>query len=522
MLQLPVAHAQLPPWRSPDWSWAGYRAGAPLPVDHPGDVYNVWDYGVTGDGLTDDAPAIQAAINDAAGAGGGVVFLPAGRYAIHSPLRVTSSNTVIKGVGKGSTVLYAPYSLSETRGGGLNAAGTYSKYCWKDAFIEIFGKTKVSSYKTLVSKVTAFRARGMTSVRLERVPGKKISPGDELWLFQSEPPRNSVDRGTLAAQLHGWNTLAGEDLPETCANNGQRDACLSALFGKRDLVRWLVKVKKVKQGGKVLVLDRPLPFDLRSEWHAEFHRFNKPGAVLRESGVEDLTLEFPLTPTAPHHLEKGYNGVELRWTVDCWIRNVEVVNADNSIFVRTSHHVTVTGVETRTNGDRSPDGVSTMNGHIGIGVIGSVDVYVVDFLVESLMLHDTTVVDTMLTVWHRGRGTDLNLDAHRHICYGNLYSQIDLGVGSRPFTMGGRDGEGLPLAAYTTFWGLRSDQGAVVIRNTTVNFGACSYGGKYVTFVGDFLHDEPCPGWFIRETPTPQPSDLFVQQAVRRLGAVPV
>lgn len=523
LLHLPAAHAQLPPWRFPDWSWVGYRGGAPLPIDLPGAVYNVRDYGAAGDGWTNDSPAIQAAINAAAKAGGGVVYLPAARYAIHSTLRVTSSNTVIKGAGKGSTILFAPYSLAESRPDDyLNAAGDYSKYCWKDAYIEIFGKTKMSSFKSLVARVTTHRARGLTSVRVERVPGKMISPGDELWLFQSEPKPPSVDRGTLSAYLHGWDTLAGEDLPQKCAVGRKRDACLSALFGKKDLVRWLVKVKEVKKDGNVWVLERPLPFDLRPEWSAEFHRF-KPGSVLRESGVEDLTLEFPLTPMAPHHLEKGYNGVELRWTVDSWIRNVDVVNADNAIFVRTSHHVTVTGVETSTNGDRSPNGVSKMNGHIGIGVIGSADVYVVDFNVKAMMLHDTTVVRTILSVWHRGRGTDLNLDAHRHICFANLYSHIDLGIGSRPFTMGGRDGEGLPLAAYTAFWGLSSARGAPLpVRNDTARFGLCSYGGNFVAFVGDFVQEGTCPGWFIKETVVPEPTDLFVDQAVRRLGAVPV
>lgn len=43
-------------------------------------VYNVRDYGAKGDGKTLDSPAINAAINAAADAGGGQVLLPAGTY----------------------------------------------------------------------------------------------------------------------------------------------------------------------------------------------------------------------------------------------------------------------------------------------------------------------------------------------------------------------------------------------------------------------------------------------------------
>ena len=49
-------------------------------------VYNVKDYGVKGDGVTDDAPAIQALLDSVMEWGGGTVYFPNGRYrlvAIH-------------------------------------------------------------------------------------------------------------------------------------------------------------------------------------------------------------------------------------------------------------------------------------------------------------------------------------------------------------------------------------------------------------------------------------------------------
>jgi polygalacturonase len=54
------------------------NATIPLPVVKV--VYNVRDYGATGDGKTLDSPAINKAIDAAAKAGGGTVYLPAGTY----------------------------------------------------------------------------------------------------------------------------------------------------------------------------------------------------------------------------------------------------------------------------------------------------------------------------------------------------------------------------------------------------------------------------------------------------------
>lgn len=43
---------------------------------------NVEDYGAVHDGVTDDTAAIQAAIDAAYDAGGGVVYFPAGLYIV--------------------------------------------------------------------------------------------------------------------------------------------------------------------------------------------------------------------------------------------------------------------------------------------------------------------------------------------------------------------------------------------------------------------------------------------------------
>lgn len=66
-------------------------------------VLNVKDYGAKGDGVTDDRESIQAALNAAFEAGGGIVFCPAGRYLVSSCI-IIGTNCSLVGTGRGTTL----------------------------------------------------------------------------------------------------------------------------------------------------------------------------------------------------------------------------------------------------------------------------------------------------------------------------------------------------------------------------------------------------------------------------------
>ncbi len=55
-----------------------------------GNMYNIMDYGARGDGVTDDASAIQEAINQCSQSGGGVVVVPSGHTFLCSPFALAS------------------------------------------------------------------------------------------------------------------------------------------------------------------------------------------------------------------------------------------------------------------------------------------------------------------------------------------------------------------------------------------------------------------------------------------------
>lgn len=91
---------------------------APWMNDVDAHVYGVKSYGAVGDGITDDATAIQAAITACGVAGGGTVQVPFGTYLLGTELVVNYPNVNIVGVGgsgdhvtvNGATILKASHS----------------------------------------------------------------------------------------------------------------------------------------------------------------------------------------------------------------------------------------------------------------------------------------------------------------------------------------------------------------------------------------------------------------------------
>jgi len=93
-----------------DFSYAGYHRGEiPIPENPSSNIINVTraPYNADRSGQQDATSAIQAAIDAAGNAGGGIVFLPSGTYRIASPpLRMSRDNVVIRGAGQAQTRLF--------------------------------------------------------------------------------------------------------------------------------------------------------------------------------------------------------------------------------------------------------------------------------------------------------------------------------------------------------------------------------------------------------------------------------
>jgi hypothetical protein len=77
------------------------------PEAWPSRIFNVNDYGATGQGTADDTTAVQAALDAAGKAGGGVVYFPRGRYQLTQALTVPRF-VVLRGEAEELTALYWP------------------------------------------------------------------------------------------------------------------------------------------------------------------------------------------------------------------------------------------------------------------------------------------------------------------------------------------------------------------------------------------------------------------------------
>jgi hypothetical protein len=105
-----------------DFSYAGYHRGERIIPWVQGPIFDVTDYDADASGASDSTLAIQAAINAAAAAGGGVVYLPAGEYRISRrpgesyALVIRSSNLVLRGAGTERTfIINTSYEMRQAQ-----------------------------------------------------------------------------------------------------------------------------------------------------------------------------------------------------------------------------------------------------------------------------------------------------------------------------------------------------------------------------------------------------------------------
>jgi hypothetical protein len=470
----------------PDFSYAGYHANEADTPNAPAQRDLKRDFHAAGDAKTDDSAALENAARQ-----GGVIAIPEGKYRISRPIQITNGNFVLRGAGPGKTVLYFPESLTDLKGNHPDPSGQ-SEWSFGPGLIDISGQDPVDG-STRIASVAAPAHRGERQLVLSGLPS--IHPGEWVRLVESDPPKSSPQTGTLIRHLYAGSSDDAEDL-----------------FGEPAIVRFPSRVARIN--GNRIELERPLPYDVNPAWTPEIHRF---APTVEEVGIENLSIEFPWTPYPGHFREKGYNALTLSRVSQCWIRNLEIENADFGLSLEDTNFCTVQSLRLTVSANRAqtPEAKGA-SGHHGIDIGHGAENLVTGFDIETKFVHDISLEWFALhTVYAKGRGLDLAMDHHREANYSNLFTDLDCGKGSRPFYSGGSRGRGTHSGAYNTYWNIRAQE--------PMSLPPAGFG-PLLNFIGFETRAKQAPDdshWFFEPVKPADlsPPDLAAAMRKRRLRA---
>ena len=282
-------------------------------------------------------------------------------------------------------------------------------------------------------------------------------------------------------------------------------------LGRRSTESFIARITDVNGELKEIHFDRPLRTDVRLSWQPTLY---PASSSVEEVGIEGMSFEYPPTPYAGHFSEVGYNAIAMSGSRNCWIQNVRVYNADSGLFI--------SGVNTTLRNilfesDRRIEPSRKATGHHGV-TLGGQDNLLIRFDYRTRFMHDITVTrGSAGNVATIGRGIDLCFDHHCHGPRANLFTEIDLGVGSRMFQSGGGARLGKHSGAWETFWGIQSQQ---------PQEWPVGWGPDLMNIVGVHSNEKAVMDdngrWFEPLDPSKlQPINLYLAQLQRRLGSGP-
>ncbi|MEI7730339.1 MAG: glycosyl hydrolase family 28-related protein [Verrucomicrobiota bacterium] len=465
-----------PTSRLPDFSYAGYHCGeAPIPTIPPG--VSIKSFGAKGDGIQDDT---QAFLNAIAKVESGAIEIPAGRYKITQIIEIRKPNLVLRGADPKNTVLFCPIPLEKIKPNmGMNTGGRpTSNYSWSGGFLSLRGDPR----SKMLATVTAEARRGDTLIQVSSTAG--FTNGQWVMIAERDTPDNS-----LATHLYS------NDPGNLSKIKGNTRAAL------------VTRIKGIKGGA--LQLERPLRADLKAIWKPEVLSFIP---TVSECGIENLCFEFPVTDYLGHFTELGYNPISLGGVINCWVRNIRIVNADSGLFI-SGRFNTVDGVvyESHRKADRAG-----YVGHHGI-YLGDGDNLFTHFDYRQKFIHDISVSHGAGNVCSCGQGVDLCFDHHKRAPYENLFTDIDVGAGTRPWMCGGGADLGKHSGARETFWNLRAKKALVyppsVFGPPSMNLVGVQSDQPSVTDKAGKWHENIQPAQL-------QPKNLYEAQLARRRGTL--
>lgn len=412
----------------PDFSRAGYALGErPLP-EVLGPVFDVTaaPFGAVADDGVDDTVAIQAAVDAAGAAGGGVVLLPHGRLLVHCTtdgpvLQITQDNVVLRGQGSGpnGSVLFlgAPGPDRPVRRLGSVPGAQEARHV---AAISVLG----SEERRELAAFTAGVVRGQQEIAV--TSSRELQVGmtvvvechDETAEGEVTPP--APDAPDLPAQLTRPFRLIQEQ-NDTFGTLTRRHS-------------WITQVEAVPDAHTVRFA-KPARFDQLLRHGLRIYSFEG----VRGVGIEHLRIESAWPGGYRHHkpFEEGgtvvrtakeqdylWNGIWMSSVVHGWVRDVIFQNLTQGVILSRAAQITIEDIR-----------FEGQDGHAGVTFGWSNDNLLTRALFQGRMVHPVTVtmlaagnVITDCETLYEGRaqpsGAVPAVDLHGLCPYENLFDNL--------------------------------------------------------------------------------------------------
>lgn len=415
----------------PDFSRAGYAMGnSPVP-EIQGPLFDVTAapfHAIPDDDL-DDTAAIQAAVDAAGAAGGGVVLLPQGRLLVHSTVegaivQITHDNVVVRGHGSGpdGTILHlgAPGPEGPVRRLGSVAGEQEARHY---AAISVLG----SEDRRELAVFTQDVARGQQNVAVSSSNG--LRAGMTV----------VVECRDVAAVSEGSSAVppapGALDLPSQLTRPFRLTPEQVDTFGP--LARrhsWITEIESVPDAFTVRFA-KPARFDQLVRYAPQIYSFQG----VRGVGIEHLRIESSWPGRYRHHKPYEENGVVVRtakeqdylWNgiwissaVHGWVRDVAFKNMTQGVILSRAAHITVEDIR-----------FEGHDGHAGVTFGWSNDNLLARAVFQGRMVHPVTVtmtasgnVVTDCETRYEGTdpvsGTNPAIDFHGLFPYENLFDNL--------------------------------------------------------------------------------------------------
>ena len=291
----------------PNCSYAGYKYGdEAIPTSYT-TVINVKDapYNAKGDGVTDDADAIIAALTAAETAGGAVVYLPDGTYQSSKVLFIHGNKVLLKGQSVSGTKIRFTKSLSTACSENFTLTSTNTldqiMWSWSGGMIWITPKTKNTYLATPPTQNINANWVGANVGKIYMAEKEAWNVSNQLSTIISNEERGSFTfsvadaSGLMAGQFisirykntANWSLmkyLSGDEPYAATYTWGTGTDWISA--DKRPFVDWVTQIESVNDNQ--VLLKQPLRVPLRAEWEC---KVMKMGDLIQESGVANLNIE---------------------------------------------------------------------------------------------------------------------------------------------------------------------------------------------------------------------------------------